>query len=188
VTLPTATSHSLTTDQALPRAAKQSFFLRPFQPLLFRFSPGAVPVVCSSWLITETTGWAKEHGLHSLSLSFEPYTGMLYGHVELSALQRLEREALLVLKLRLELQLDELRLLDRRFNPYYEGRFVVYERRSDLPRVLVASLAAEGYPPFSELARGSDWDRKAPRTSRQNVAFPSGAVLGEPRPEELILG
>jgi lysylphosphatidylglycerol synthetase-like protein (DUF2156 family) len=145
-------------------------------------------VVCSSWLITETTGWAKEHGLHSLSLSFEPYTGMLYGHVELSALQRLEREALLVLKLRLELQLDELRLLDRRFNPYYEGRFVVYERRSDLPRVLVASLAAEGYPPFSELARGSDWDRKAPRTSRQNVAFPSGAVLGEPRPEELILG
>jgi lysyl-tRNA synthetase class 2 len=45
-------------------------------------------------------------------------------------------------------QLDNLLLFNRKFFPLWERRFVVYERRRDLPRVGVAALAAEAYLPF----------------------------------------
>jgi lysyl-tRNA synthetase, class II len=46
-------------------------------------------------------------------------------------------------------QLDNLLLFNRKFFPSWERRFVVYERRLDLPRVGIAALAAEAYLPFS---------------------------------------
>jgi lysyl-tRNA synthetase, class II len=61
--------------------------------------------------------------------------------------QRLERHALLRLKGRF--QLDNLLLFNRKFFPRWERRFVVYERRRDLPRVGIAALAAEAYLPLS---------------------------------------
>jgi lysyl-tRNA synthetase class 2 len=45
-------------------------------------------------------------------------------------------------------QLDNLLLFNRKFFPRWERRFVVYERRLDLPRVGIAALAAEAYLPF----------------------------------------
>jgi lysyl-tRNA synthetase class 2 len=45
-------------------------------------------------------------------------------------------------------QLDSLLHFNRKFFPQWQRRFVVYERRRDLPRVGVAALAAEAYLPF----------------------------------------
>ena len=46
------------------------------------------------------------------------------------------------------LQLDNLLAFNRKFFPRWEQRFLVYERRLDLPRVSLAALAAEAYLPF----------------------------------------
>jgi lysyl-tRNA synthetase class 2 len=45
-------------------------------------------------------------------------------------------------------QLDNLLHFNRKFFSEWQRRFVVYERRRDLPRVGVAALAAEAYLPF----------------------------------------
>ena len=63
-------------------------------------------------------------------------------------MQRLQRDALLAVKDRLHLQLDNLLMFCGQFQPAWQKRFVVYERRSDLPRVVIAALRAEGYLPF----------------------------------------
>ena len=64
----------------------------------------------------------------------------------LTSLQGVQRRALLTLKG--HFQLDNLLLFNRKFASRWERRFVVYERRRDLPRVGVAALAAEAYLPF----------------------------------------
>ena len=52
-------------------------------------------------------------------------------------------------------QLDNLLHFNRKFLPCWERRFVVYERRRDLPRVGIAALAAEAYLPFAARERGA---------------------------------
>jgi lysyl-tRNA synthetase class 2 len=101
----------------------------------------------NEWLICETVAWAREHGFARISLNFAPFAALLAPEAELSRLERLERRALLRLKGRF--QLDNLLLFNRKFLPEWERRFVVYERRLDLPRVGIAALAAEAYLPFS---------------------------------------
>jgi lysyl-tRNA synthetase class 2 len=101
----------------------------------------------NEWLICETVAWAREHGFARISLNFAPFAALLAPEAELSRLERLERRALLRLKGRF--QLDNLLLFNRKFFPQWERRFVVYERRLDLPRVGIAALAAEAYLPFS---------------------------------------
>jgi lysyl-tRNA synthetase class 2 len=82
-----------------------------------------------------------------VSLNFAPFAALLAPEAELSALQRLERRALL--RLKGHFQLDNLLLFNRKFLPGWQRRFVVYERRIDLPRVGIAALAAEAYLPFT---------------------------------------
>jgi lysyl-tRNA synthetase class 2 len=101
----------------------------------------------NEWLVCEAVAWAKEHGFAKVSLNFAPFAALLAPEAELSGLQRLERRALLRMKGRF--QLDNLLLFNRKFFPTWERRFVVYERRLDLPRVGIAALAAEAYLPFS---------------------------------------
>jgi lysyl-tRNA synthetase class 2 len=101
----------------------------------------------NEWLICETVVWAREHGFARLSLNFAPFAALLAPEVEVRGVQRIERRALLTLKGRF--QLDNLLLFNRKFFPDWERRFVVYERRRDLPRIGVAALAAEAYLPFS---------------------------------------
>jgi lysyl-tRNA synthetase class 2 len=60
-------------------------------------------------------------------------------------MRRLSREALLMIKSRLQLQLDNLYLFNQKFLPRWYPRYVVYQRRAHLPRISVAALAAEGY-------------------------------------------
>jgi lysyl-tRNA synthetase, class II len=105
----------------------------------------------NEWLVCEAVAWARANGFDRMSLNFAPFAALLAPEVELSALQRLERRALLRLKGRF--QLDNLLLFNRKFFPHWQRRFVVYERRLDLPRVGIAALAAEAYLPFSGRSR-----------------------------------
>src|SRR5579862_7468419 len=102
----------------------------------------------NEWLICEAIGWAREHGVERVSLNVAPFAALLAPETELSTLQELERRALLSLKGRF--QLDNLLAFNRKFFPRWERRFIVYERRRDLPRVGIAALAAEAYLPFQK--------------------------------------
>ncbi len=101
----------------------------------------------NEWLVCETVEWARAQGFERVSLNFSPFAALLAPEADLNALQRVERRALLSLKG--HFQLDNLLLFNRKFFPSWERRFVVYERRRDLPRVGIAALAAEAYLPFS---------------------------------------
>lgn len=107
----------------------------------------ATPNGFNEWLVCETAAWARRHGFQRLSLNFAPFAALLAPGVELSRPQRVERRVLLALKGRF--QLDNLLIFNRKFLPGWERRFVVYERRRDLPRVGLAALAAEAYLPFT---------------------------------------
>ncbi|HET8605969.1 MAG TPA: phosphatidylglycerol lysyltransferase domain-containing protein [Gaiellaceae bacterium] len=100
----------------------------------------------NEWLVCETIAWARAHGYGRVSLNFAPFAALLAPEAELTAVQGVQRRALLGLKG--HFQLDNLLAFNRKFLPAWERRFVVYERRRDLPRVGVAALAAEAYLPF----------------------------------------
>jgi lysyl-tRNA synthetase class 2 len=104
----------------------------------------------NEWLVCEAVEWAREGGFERISLNFAPFAALLAPEAELSGLQRLERRALLALKG--HFQLDNLLLFNRKFFPSWQPRFVVYERKLDLPRVGIAALAAEAYLPFPRRA------------------------------------
>jgi hypothetical protein len=57
----------------------------------------------------------------------------------------------------LALQLDNLVRFNGQFSPGWEPRYLVVERRGDLPRAAVAAMAAEGYLPHAGLVRGTEW-------------------------------
>jgi lysyl-tRNA synthetase class 2 len=100
----------------------------------------------NEWLVCVAIEWARAQGLRRVSLNFAPFAALLAPEAELSTMQRLERRALL--RLKGHFQLDNLLLFNRKFFPRWERRFVVYEKRLDLPRVGLAALAAEAYLPF----------------------------------------
>ena len=100
----------------------------------------------NEWLICETIDWARSSGFALVSLNFSPFAALLAPEAVLSGVQELQRRALLRLKGRF--QLDNLLAFNRKFFPRWEPRFLVYERRLDLPRVSIAALAAEAYLPF----------------------------------------
>ncbi len=101
----------------------------------------------NEWLVCETVDWARSRGIERISLNFAPFAAVLAPEAELTALLRLERSALL--RLKGHFQLDNLLVFNRKFYPAWQRRFVVYERRRDLPRVGLAALAAEAYLPFT---------------------------------------
>jgi len=100
----------------------------------------------NEWLVCNAVEWARVHGFERVSLNFAPFAALLAPEADLNALQKVERRALLSLKG--HFQLDNLLLFNRKFLPSWERRFVVYERRRDLPRVGIAALSAEAYLPF----------------------------------------
>ena len=100
----------------------------------------------NEWLICAAIGWARAHGFEQVSLNFAPFAALLAPEADLTAMQEMQRRALL--RLKGHFQLDNLLAFNRKFLPRWEPRFVVYERRRDLPRVGIAALAAEAYLPF----------------------------------------
>ncbi len=101
----------------------------------------------NEWLVCETVEWARQNGYRHMSLNFAPFAAILAPEADLEGLQRVQRRALLSLKG--HFQLVNLLHFNRKFFPAWERRFVVFERRLDLPRVGIAALAAEAYLPFS---------------------------------------
>ena len=101
----------------------------------------------NEWLVCEAVEWARVRGFAKVSLNFAPFAALLAPEAELSGIQKVERRALLALKGRF--QLDNLLAFNRKFFPGWQRRFVVVERRRDLPRVGIAALAAESYLPFT---------------------------------------
>ena len=99
----------------------------------------------NEWLVCEAVAWARSNGVRRVSLNFAPFAALLAPEAEPSGTRRVQRRALLALKG--HFQLDNLLLFNRKFLPGWERRFVVYERRADLPRVGFAALAAEAYLP-----------------------------------------
>ena len=100
----------------------------------------------NEWLICAAIDWARDNGFERVSLNFAPFAALLAPEADLRGLQEVQRRALLTLKG--HFQLDNLLAFNRKFFPRWERRFVVYERRRDLPRVGIAALAAEAYLPF----------------------------------------
>jgi lysyl-tRNA synthetase class 2 len=100
----------------------------------------------NEWLICAAIDWARANGFERVSLNFAPFAALLAPEADLRGLQEVQRRALLTLKG--HFQLDNLLAFNRKFFPRWEPRFVVYERRRDLPRVGIAALAAEAYLPF----------------------------------------
>jgi len=100
----------------------------------------------NEWLVCAAAAWARAQGYARMSLNFAPFAALLAPGVELRPVQRVERRLLLALKG--HFQLDNLLHFNRKFFPEWQRRFVVYERRTDLPRVGFAALAAEAYLPF----------------------------------------
>jgi lysyl-tRNA synthetase class 2 len=98
----------------------------------------------NEWLIVRAIEWARANGFQHLSLNFSPFA-RIFGDEDAKGMRRITREALLVIKSRLQLQLDNLYLFNQKFLPQWCPRYVVYERRAHLPRIGVAALAAEGY-------------------------------------------
>jgi lysyl-tRNA synthetase class 2 len=101
----------------------------------------------NEWLVCVAIDWARTEGFERVSLNFAPFAALLAPEADLSGVQRLQRRALL--RLKGHFQLDNLLLFNRKFFPQWQRRFVVYEKRLDLPRVGIAALAAEAYLPFS---------------------------------------
>jgi lysyl-tRNA synthetase class 2 len=105
-----------------------------------------VPNGFTEWLICASIDWAREQGLERVSLNFAPFAALLAPGAQLSRRQRIEAATLR--RLKGWFQLDNLLLFNRKFAPEWEPRFLVYERRRDLPRIGLAALAVEAYLPF----------------------------------------
>jgi lysyl-tRNA synthetase, class II len=106
----------------------------------------------TEWLVAETLLWARNHNYQRVSLNFAPFAALFeLEETQLTRTQRLQRGTLH--RLKGHFQLDNLLAFNRKFFPEWEKRFVVYERPTDLPRVGLAGLAAEGYLPLAKSAR-----------------------------------
>jgi lysyl-tRNA synthetase class 2 len=105
----------------------------------------------NEWLICAAIEWARETDYEHVSLNFAPFAALFAPEADLSGMQEIQRRALHVLKG--QFQLDNLLTFNGKFFPRWERRFVVYERRRDLPRVGIAALAAEAYLPFQGARR-----------------------------------
>jgi lysyl-tRNA synthetase class 2 len=126
-------------------------------------------------LIVAAVEWARAHDFDALSLNFSP--GAQLFTEGRGWYRRVVRSALPVAKRLLRLQLDTLLVFNRHFDPEWRARYLVYERRRNLPRVIVAAMAAERYLPFADWLRGRDWtDRPVPLPSVDADRTPVGSV------------
>ncbi len=137
----------------------------------------------NAWLIINATWWARGNGFARISLNFSPFAGLLSADAVLTSTQRIQRRALLRLKNVLALQLDNLLRFNRQFGPGWLPRYVVVEHRADLPRVVLAAMAAEGYLPGTGLIRGPGWSPPPqPPPAEQPPEQPPGGAPAQHEP------
>jgi lysyl-tRNA synthetase class 2 len=123
---------------------------RPARALSLSSMPrrAGTPNGFNEWLAVTAIAWAKSHDIERVSMNFAPFAAVLAAELDedLPRATRLQRVALSSLKGH-GFQLENLLVFNRKFFPHWERRYVIYERRLDLPRVGLAGLAAEGYLP-----------------------------------------
>jgi lysyl-tRNA synthetase class 2 len=129
----------------------------------------------NAFLIDAAVNWARANEFASLSLNFSPAARLLNRDANSSGWRRIARLALRVLKRILGLQLDNLLVFNRHFSPRWQPRFIVIDRLIDLPRVIVAAMAAERYLPFAEFLRGRDESSVAIRRQPDRISASTGA-------------
>jgi lysyl-tRNA synthetase class 2 len=127
----------------------------------------------NAFLIVAAVEWARDHDYRALSLNFSPAARLLGHEAPHSWWRRVVRRVLLVCKRLLGLQLDSLLLFNRHFAPRWQPRYVVIEKLRDLPRVVIATMAAERYLPFAGVLRGRDW-REVDRRGSSGGPTPPG--------------
>jgi lysyl-tRNA synthetase, class II len=130
----------------------------------------------SAWLVVNAVAWARRNDFQRVSLNFAPFASLLAAESPLSSVQHIERGVLLRLKRTLALQLDNLLRFNQQFSPSWQPRYVIVERRADLPRVALAAMAAEGYLPHADLVRGAGW---VPRAAAAGPAGEPAAPAGD---------
>jgi lysyl-tRNA synthetase, class II len=139
----------------------------------------------TAWLIVRAVSWAREHGYPHVSLNFSPFAGLLAAsEAGLPRARRLERRALLRLKGVLALQLDNLLRFNAQFGPAWQPRYLILQAWTDLPRVAVAAMAAEGYLPHARLIRGRGWP-PAPGVPGASAPDDLGCITPVPETAEL---
>jgi lysyl-tRNA synthetase class 2 len=144
----------------------------------------ATPNGFTAWLITAAVSWASARGYQRLSLNFAPFAGLLARQHQLPPVQRLQRRALLRLKKLLALQLDNLLRFNNQFDPAWQPRYVIVQAWADLPRVVLAAMAAEGYLPHARLTRRRRSPVPAPAlTQPETGGRPPAGQAPQARPE-----
>lgn len=93
------------------------------------------------YLITETVGWAREHGVTEVSLNFAVFADFLRADEEASRWTRALRWVLL--KADRLFQVERLHAFNRKFFPHWRRRYFCFERWSDFPLAGLAYLHAE---------------------------------------------
>ena len=122
----------------------------------------------NAFLIVRAIEWAREHDFRAFSLNFAPGARVFHAAEEGGdTSQRAAKRTLLVAKRLFGLQLDNLVRFNRQFAPSWRPRHIVFVRWRDLPRIVIAAMAAERYLPFADLLRGRDW--AAPPTEPRGV-------------------
>ncbi len=111
----------------------------------------------NAFLIVALIEWASDHDFSAVSLNFSPAARLFRSETEVRGWMRLTKRVLLIIKSVLGLQLDDLLIFNRHFGPRWQPRYIVVERYRYLPRIVIASMAAERYLPFAKLLRGRDW-------------------------------
>jgi lysyl-tRNA synthetase class 2 len=142
-----------------------------------------VPNGFTAWLITEAVSWARGQEYTHVSLNFSPFAGLLAAKAELPRMQRLQRRALLRLKGILALQLDNLLRFNAQFDPAWQARYLILPAWTDLPRVAVAAMAAEGYLPHAALIRGRGWTPGTAQTPIPDMPAAEAAEAEAPAEE-----
>jgi lysylphosphatidylglycerol synthetase-like protein (DUF2156 family) len=109
---------------------------------LMRRDPAA-PNGITEYLIAESAFAAREHGISRLSLNFAAYGRLLEADLPLTPVERVLRA--LVLKTDPLFQTRSLWSFNRKFQPTWLPRALVYENTATFPRVALSYVIAEGF-------------------------------------------
>lgn len=111
---------------------------------------------------------AREHGRQEVSLNFAGFGHIMAEGRDLNRLQRALRLALGAAHSRF--QLERLTAFNQKFDPVWRPRYLVYGRRSELPRAALRVLQAEAYirPPRARTLPAR-WTAPAWQTSRTHT-------------------
>lgn len=122
---------------------------------------GETPNGLNEALVATALEVARERGVNEVSLNYAGLGHLVRGEPSRNPVVRLVSR-LVMAPLHRRFQMDRLVRFNEKFSPHWRSRYLVYESRTALPRVIVRVLQAEGYLP--ELRR--------PRFPRRRLRLP----------------